>query len=401
MKKKTLIMVLTGCMVLSPVSVYAADATETTTEAEVTETAAQEDSADSESTGELGDDIYSFSMKFDGQTMKFPMTYQEFTDMGWELSSSEDPDTKVSTNSYGMLTFNKGASSVYADVINLGINEVGLEDCLIGGISVDGSYDVDLTAVSVKLPGDIELGKATLDDIKAAYGEPSDTYEGDLYTKLTYEKDSYQEVELSVFKDDNTLKEVDMRNFEEPEDYDKGTVSDEVPDIVTSYETPTALGDDMMDTAVEYMGDLYSLPAPVSAFTANGWEIQDAEDTPYVEGGGIAFIDMMKNNQSIHFSVYNETENATALENCFVRELSFATYDPESIAMKLSGDITLGSDKAELIKMADEKGYISEENDDYLRIYQNKDSKIRNYLEFWFNKDEDSNKAASVTAHHE
>ena len=401
MKKKTLIMVLTGCMVLSPVSVYAADATETTTEAKVTETAAQEDSADSESTGELGDDIYSFSMEFDGQTMKFPMTYQEFTDMGWELSSSEDPDTKVSTNSYGMLTFNKGASSVYADVINLGINEVGLEDCLIGGISVDGSYDVDLTAVSVKLPGDIELGKATLDDIKAAYGEPSDTYEGDLYTKLTYEKDSYQEVELSVFKDDNTLKEVDMKNFEEPEDYDKGTVSDEVPDIVTSYETPTALGDDMMDTAVEYMGDLYSLPAPVSAFTANGWEIQDAEDTPYVEGGGIAFIDMMKNNQSIHFSVYNETENATALENCFVRELSFATYDPESIAMKLSGDITLGADKAELIKMADEKGYISEENDDYLRIYPNKDSKIRNYVEFWFNKDEDSNKAASVTAHHE
>ena len=401
MQKKTLIMVLTGCMVLSPVSVYAADATETTTEAEVTETAAQEDSADSESTGELGDDIYSFSMEFDGQTMKFPMTYQEFTDMGWELSSSEDPDTKVSTNSYGMLTFNKGASSVYADVINLGINEVGLEDCLIGGISVDGSYDVDLTAVSVKLPGDIELGKATLDDIKAAYGEPSDTYEGDLYTKLTYEKDSYQEVELSVFKDDNTLKEVDMRNFEEPEDYDKGTVSDEVPDIVTSYETPTALGDDMMDTAVEYMGDLYSLPAPVSAFTANGWEIQDAEDTPYVEGGGIAFIDMMKNNQSIHFSVYNETENATALENCFVRELSFATYDPESIAMKLSGDITLGADKAELIKMADEKGYISEENDDYLRIYPNKDSKIRNYVEFWFNKDEDSTKAASITAHHE
>ena len=401
MKKKTLIVVLTGCMVLSPVSVYAADATETTTEAEVTETAAQEDSADSESTGELGDDIYSFSMEFDGQTMKFPMTYQEFTDMGWELSSSEDTDTKVSTNSYGMLTFNKGASSVYADVINLGINEVGLEDCLIGGISVDGSYAVDLTAVSVKLPGDIELGKATLDDIKAAYGEPSDTYEGDLYTKLTYEKDSYQEVELSVFKDDNTLKEVDMRNFEEPEDYDKGTVSDEVPDIVTSYEAPTALGDDMMDTDVEYMGDLYSLPAPVSAFTANGWEIQDAEDTPYVEGGGIAFIDMMKNNQSIHFSVYNETENATALENCFVRELSFATYDPESIAMKLSGDITLGADKAELIKMADEKGYISEENDDYLRIYPNKDSKIRNYVEFWFNKDEDSNKAASVTAHHE
>ena len=387
MKKKTLIVVLIGCMVLSPVSVYAADATETTTEAEVTETAAQEDSADSESTGELGDDIYSFSMEFDGQTMKFPMTYQDFVGMGWELSSREDPDMKISTNSYGFVSFNKGKNSVSAEVMNLGINEVGLEDSLIGGITVDGSYDIDLTSVSVKLPGGIELGKSTLDDIKAAYGDPSDTYEGDLYTKVTYEKDTYQEVELSVFKDDNTLKKVDMENLEEPEGYDKGAVSDEVPDIVTAYKAPDALGSDMLDTAVEYMGDFYSLPAPVSAFTANGWEIQNAEDTPYVEGNGLAFIDMMK--------------NKTALENCFVRELSFATYDPESIAMKLSGDITLGADKAELIKMADEKGYISEENDDYLRIYPNKDAKIRNYVEFWFNKDEDSNKAASITAHHE
>ena len=398
MKKKTLAMVLTACMMMAPVSAFAADATEEAA-AETTEAAGE--ATDSESAEGLGDDIYSFSMEFDGQTMKFPMTYQDFVGMGWELSSREDPDMKISTNSYGFVSFNKGKNSVSAEVMNLGINEVGLEDSLIGGITVDGSYDIDLTSVSVKLPGGIELGKSTLDDIKAAYGDPSDTYEGDLYTKVTYEKDTYQEVELSVFKDDNTLKKVDMENLEEPEGYDKGAVSDEVPDIVTAYKAPDALGSDMLDTAVEYMGDLYGLPAPVSAFTANGWEIQDAENTPYVEGGGIAFIDMMKNNQSIHFSVYNETENATALENCFVRELSFATYDPESIAMKLSGDITLGADKTELIKMADEKGYISEENDDYLRIYPNKDSKIRNYVEFWFNKDEDSTKAASITAHHE
>ena len=398
MKMKTLAMVLTACMMMAPVSAFAADATEEAA-AETTEAAGE--ATDSEIAEGLGDDIYSFSMEFDGQIMKFPMTYQDFVGMGWELSSREDPDMKISTNSYGFVSFNKGKNSVSAEVMNLGINEVGLEDSLIGGITVDGSYDIDLTSVSVKLPGGIELGKSTLDDIKAAYGDPSDTYEGDLYTKVTYEKDTYQEVELSVFKDDNTLKKVDMENLEEPEGYDKGAVSDEVPDIVTAYKAPDALGSDMLDTAVEYMGDFYSLPAPVSAFTANGWEIQNAEDTPYVEGNGLAFIDMMKNNQSIHFSVYNETENATALENCFVRELSFATYDPESIAMKLSGDITLGADKAELIKMADEKGYISEENDDYLRIYPNKDAKIRNYVEFWFNKDEDCNKAASITAHHE
>ena len=280
MRKKTLAMLLTACMMMAPVSAFAADATEEAA-AETTEAAGE--ATDSEIAEGLGDDIYSFSMEFDGQIMKFPMTYQDFVGMGWELSSREDPDMKISTNSYGFVSFNKGKNSVSAEVMNLGINEVGLEDSLIGGITVDGSYDIDLTSVSVKLPGGIELGKSTLDDIKAAYGDPSDTYEGDLYTKVTYEKDTYQEVELSVFKDDNTLKKVDMENLEEPEGYDKGAVSDEVPDIVTSYETPTALGDDMLDTAVEYMGDLYSLPAPVSAFTANGWEIQN---TLSMCGGG-------------------------------------------------------------------------------------------------------------------
>ena len=58
MKKKTLIVVLTGCMVLSPVSVYAADATEEAA-AETTEAAGE--ATDSESAEGLGDDIYSFS----------------------------------------------------------------------------------------------------------------------------------------------------------------------------------------------------------------------------------------------------------------------------------------------------------------------------------------------------
>ena len=84
MKKKTLIVVLTGCMVLSPVSVYAADATEEAA-AETTEAAGE--ATDSEIAEGLGDDIYSFSMELDGQIMKFPMTYHDFVGMGWELSS--------------------------------------------------------------------------------------------------------------------------------------------------------------------------------------------------------------------------------------------------------------------------------------------------------------------------
>ena len=75
-------------------------------------------------------------------------------------------------------------------------------------------------------------------------------------------------MELYVYKEENTLLQVDIRNFQEPEDFDKGSVSAEVPDIVANYKAPTALGGDYMEPAVEFMGDLYSLPAPVSAFTA-------------------------------------------------------------------------------------------------------------------------------------
>lgn len=64
---------------------------------------------------------------------------------------------------------------------------------------------------------------------------------------------------------------------------------------------------------------------------------------------------MMKDNQTVSFSVYNLTENATSVENCFVTELDFGSYDPEVLALKLSENITLGADKSELIAKAGER----------------------------------------------
>ena len=48
-----------------------------------------------------------------------------------------------------------------------------------------------------------------------------------------------------------------MRNFVEPEGYDKGSVSEEVPEIVSSYTAPTELGDDLLAPQLEFCGDLY------------------------------------------------------------------------------------------------------------------------------------------------
>ena len=397
MKKKLLPWMLAGCMAVSmPGAVLAAEN-------------AEEAGAETEAgTAELGDDIYSFQVMFDGDLLKLPMSCDELISMGWQAENPEDMDTMVQTNSYITgVRFVKGNYYISADILNLGINEEPASKCLIGGIEVDASGAVHenigqkIEPGIAMLPGNIEVGTATIEDIKAAYGEPTDTHEDEVYTVLTYDKDSFQDITLTVYQETGTLLEVDMQNFVEPEDFDPGTVSGETPSIVSDYKEPSALGDDLMDPTVEFMGDLYQLPAPVSAFEANGWVIQDAEEGAYVEGGGLEFINMMKENQTVRFSVYNFTENAVALSDCFVQELSFATYDPEIIDMKLGGGVTLGVSRDELKTMAEAKGYVCEEDGDYMNIYKNENSGLDDYLSFWFNSDEDPDKASGITVHHE
>lgn len=352
----------------------------------------------------MSEDIYSFQIEYDGELFELPMAFSELTDRGWKLSKYDDPNTKVGTNSYAMVGFVKGDLELRADVINFGINEAALEECLIGGLTVDASYsEMDFNENPVELPGGILMGSSTLDDIKAAYGEPSDTYEGDNYVKVTYERDMYQDVELYVYKEQNALLQASLRNFTEPEDFDKGSVSTEAPDIVTAYQAPTEPGKDFMDPVVEYFGDLYTLPAPVSAFTANGWELKDVEEGAFAEGGGLEFIEMMKENQTVRFSVYNLTENAVTIENCFVTELKHAEYDPEVIAMKLSGDISLGAERDDLVALAKEKGFVCELDDEgsYLTIYKDKETKLETRLEIWFNQEKSKSKAAALTYRNE
>lgn len=397
-------MVMAGCMAaMSPMAVYGAETTEEAPAAEPSE-ATQAEGTSGAGEEALSDDIYSFQLDIDGTKYQFPMSYSDFTAQGWELSKYDDPEMKVGTNSYGMVGFLKGDTSIRADVINFGINEVPLSECLVGGITIDGSFsDVDLSKTIVTLPKGIVMGKATLDEVKAAYGEPSDTYEGDNYTKLTYEKEIYQDVELYIYKEGGTLKQVSFRNFSVPEDFDKGSVSTEVPEIVTAYQAPEAPSETFMEPVVEYFGDLYQLPAPVSAFEENGWVLLDVSEDAYVEGRGIEFIEMMKENQTVRFSIYNLTENAVAVRNCFVEDLEHATYDPEIISMKLSGGIALGAEKSDLIALAEQNGYTYEDDteDGYLTIYKNKETKLEHNLTVWFDKEKSETAAAHLTMHNE
>ncbi len=412
MKKKVFLsLCLTGCMMATAPAVVYAEAEETTNETEETaeapaeeetEEAAEEAAPAEDTEAGLSDDIYSFSVQIGGEIYQFPMLYADFVEKGgWEVSSyyADQEEDMLTPNSYTFMGFEKDGNKVSIDVINYDINEVPMKECYAGGLNIDGSYDFDEKAIEVVLPGGIKMGEATMEDIEAAYGAPSDTYEGDLYTKVSYERDSYEEISLYVYKESGTLGQIDIRNFAEPEGFQVGEVSTEVPEIVTSYEVPKALTDDYTDPIVEYMGDLYRLPAPVSAFLANGWSIKDVSESDYVRGGGIAFVDMLKDNQSMHMAIYNDTNNATSYENCMVHELEFHTYDNEIIAMKLSGGVTLGANADELMAAAKENEYYVNDRIEsgYLTVAKSEDVKYDNYVEFWIDTSEDEVAIAGIT----
>ncbi|SDF36192.1 hypothetical protein [Marvinbryantia formatexigens] len=309
------------------------------------------DGGDADTT--LSDDIYSFQIKIDGELYQFPMSWADFTAHGWEYQS--DASAELSPNSYSVAeTFKKGNLEVYTQIVNFGLNTQAFSECTIAGISIDNWQFSDAPDTVIELPGGITYGVSTLEDVKAAYGEPSDTYDGELYTKLSYRYDYYQEWSLYIEKETGVLYEVELENMIADEatatanEAAAAEVSDEPTEEVLAYTAPTELGDDPLSFTVDYAGALYQLPAPVSVFEENGWTIKEEDSDNIIAGGDFGWVYMMKDNQEYHTTVRNYSKNAATLRNCFVTTVEAGVYDanlpitiPTGITSGMSGDEAL------------------------------------------------------------
>lgn len=340
MNKKVITGMIASAMILSLCQMSAL--AEENTEAASQETAASEDSA-------LSDDLYSFELLLDGELYQFPMSYEEFTAKGWTYK--DDDTIEIKPNSYSPSErFTKGSLEIYASVINLGINTLPLSECTVGGISMDEWQYKDAPETTLELPGGITYGASTLEEITAAYGPASDTYEGDLYTKLEYEYDYYQDWELYVSTETGVLNEVEVRNFvadEEANSSAAAEVSDEPTPEVLAYEAPTELGDDPGSFTVDYAGDLYQLPAPVSFFEEKGWTLKREASDSIIPGRSFGWVSMLKDNQELKVIARNYNDNATVIDNCFVTTVKANVYGPE-LSLTLPSGITMGMTAEEL-----------------------------------------------------
>ena len=318
---------------------------------------------------QLSDDIYSFQISVDGQVFQLPMDYDTFAAAGWVYNNDLTEELAPNQATYSDF-FEKGNLKIMASFVNFGLNVEPLSNCYIGSITVEsGSLDAP-TDGDITLPKGIKMGVSTLEEVKAAFGEPTTSTEGDTFAILKYEYDFDQSVRIDVDTQKNIITKIEVENYIQTEEQkaknDSAAVNDEVPEVVTKYVAPTQLGTNFDDFILEFDGSLYKLPAPISEFEKNGWEVMAEDLEKVVVAQGYERITIMKNNQKENVTVMNYTDQATSVHNCFVEEIEADVLDtnvsakaPYNIAMGMSGDeVKKIISTLKNVEVEDEKSFI-------------------------------------------
>ena len=209
----------------------------------------------------------------------------------------------------------------------------------------------------------LTYGVSTADDAQALYGTPSYTYEGELYTKYSYQYASYRELALQFSAETGALNAVELMNLEAPADFVPSEVSGEIPAIVTAYAAPDAVSDDLADFTATYGGAVYRLPVPVSVMMENGWELVESDSAPTVNGRDSGWVTLMMDNQRLRILARNYSENATAASNCFVT--SFESSDSCKIALTTAKGLTVGMSESDLLSALEGEAFEKQESASY------------------------------------
>ncbi len=200
--------------------------TETTTTESTTEEMVENDSSEETDDGEkpetekssgtvsgqLSEDMYSFQIQVGEDVFQFPSTYQDFADKGYVC---DNPDRQELDPGLYLVQqeFVKGENTLFVGIVNLTQETQPIENCSAVSISVDSNYIGNDEPII--MPKGIQLGGSSLEDIIAAYGEPSETYEGDAYTTIVYNRGYFQELEFMIDTEANAVCKMDMENMPE------------------------------------------------------------------------------------------------------------------------------------------------------------------------------------------
>ncbi len=289
---------------------------------------------DSEKTGETGEEdavseteenpqlndvsLSDFVFAFDGITYQVPVAVQEMQENGWiydgDLNQQLAADTSLEEQ--GMLYEGQSYS---CDITNFTNVTSTVKESYVSRIELRKTKAAMQTFY---LPGGIVAGESTEVDVTRTYGEARDRYEGKKYILLTYSFGSNAKVVLTFRQDTEVLVQAELTHSESSEEAQRKKEADTAEtDAVKAYSIPTEAGETPEDKIVKFGDDFYRIPAPVSAFLENGWELDETSSDAALEGGQYGYVTMKKDNQQIYTTVQNPDENLTVINNCFVTSL--------------------------------------------------------------------------------
>jgi len=302
----------------------------------------------------LSDNLNDYTFILDDNTYQLPFAYQKLAKEGWKVDDYKDidNDTEIGGCSYETISMTKDGRKIEVTVYNKRGDIQKVKDCSVAGIAIIDSNNEgieDKYYISAK-----KIGlTSSEDDVRKAFGNPDDLYEGTDVRCLTY-KGTGDNTETKFWFNTGSYPyhKIEMKNIStlEPQDTE---VSDEVPAYFDSYKAPSKLGNDPLSGNIKIDGKIYHLPCPYRELKNDGWEISDEAEAVPAAGVGYHYyssIILQKGDNRLSVRLMNFSKHLAKPENSAVTDIFISSSSDTSF--ELPGGITPGSSKKDLEKWA-------------------------------------------------
>lgn len=290
----------------------------------------------------LSDDLYSFQVHVNGELIVLPCPYADMESNGWTYTGDGEsllwPDQHTASSGW-----KKGGVSLSADMVNTSWNVQPIKDCALGALTLDLSS----ANSEVLLPGGVQLGVSRTEDVKNAYGAPTSADERPDVIRYLYQLDYNQEAAFLFDAATGVLGKITLRNIVTQQAPDPSLVPAEVSPAISGYRSPAGLGNDLLTFSVEYGGALYQLPAPLTEFLKNGWDLPQKDDL-IVKAYGSQQVTLSLGGEELSTWAYNPSDKAAFVSNCLITSIS-AGEGRADIPIALPGGARIGAREEDVL----------------------------------------------------
>ena len=323
------------------------------------------------------DDILNFTFELEGVTYQLPCPYSEFSKNGWEISEYENntEDDLVEAKYLEYLSLSKDGKTIQVCPFNTSGNAKAIKDCDVGMV-----YSTIADGTSFRFSNGITLTSSS-DEIIAAFGTPYTYYTQDGKDSIEYKINDETNVFIHFARypegESYTSSSIEVR-YMVYGDIDLAETNTDVPEYLSTYVAPTELGGDINSGVIEIDKKLYRLPAPVSEFVDDGWEIADKPDAIISSGNYNATL--KKDGKSISVTLKNLSDYQTVAENCAVISVRIES----DVSANLAGGPYIGCSKS-LADIVGDEFEVSKLSSYYHYTYSKYDPHI--YVSFMVDKE--------------